>query len=49
MPYDLNEISEKYVLNTDKEDIRDKIKLEIKTINLTKEWYEIKEELLKIF
>ena len=49
MPYDLNEISEKYVLNTDNEDNRDKIKLEIKTINLTKDWLEIKEELLKIF
>ena len=48
MPYDLNEISEEYALNTNNEINKDKIRLEIRTINLTKDWFEIKQELIRI-
>lgn len=48
VPYSLDEISEKYVINTLGNEVIDKSVLQIKTVNLSKEWFEIKEELMDV-
>lgn len=48
MPYNENEISEKYDIDIVSQSAVKKAKLQIQTINLSNDWKKIKEELLKI-